>query len=164
MTSIVILGAIFVALFAMAFISKRRFGLLGLALTAGATVSVIWNDTAGLMVSATGLVPNGPITQAVTQSVIILLPAILLLFHGYTYKNMFARVVGSLFFAVLAMAFLIEPLGYALPLEGISTQVYNQFIYYRDVIISVGVVLAVTDIFFTKPAHLAEKAASKKHK
>ena len=163
MITILVLGAIFALLFAGSFISKRRFGLLGLALTAGATISTIWDYTAGLMLSSTGLVPNGPITQAATQSFIVLLPALLLLFHGYSYKNLFARIMGSALFAVLGLAFLVEPIGYVLPLEGMGAEIYRQIVSYKDVIISVGVVLAVVDLFFTKPAHIAEKA-SKKHK
>lgn len=163
MIPIAILAGITLLLFAGAFISKRRFGLLGLALTAGATISTIWDYTAGIMVSSTGLVPNGPITQAVTQSLIVLLPAILLLFHGYSYKNLFSRIVGSVLFAILALAFLVEPIGNALPLEGLGAEAYRQLVNYKDVIISVGVILAVADIFFTKPARAIEKEA-RKHK
>lgn len=161
MLTIAVLGGIALLLFAGAFISKRRFGLLGLALTAGATISTIWDYTAGLVVSGTGLVPNGPITQAATQSLIVLLPAILLLFHGYSYKNIISRIIGSLLFAILALAFLVEPIGYALPLDGLGANIYHQIVNYKDVIISAGVVLAVVDIFFTKPAHLAEKKGKK---
>jgi hypothetical protein len=157
MMAIIILAVVALVLFAGAFISKRRFGLLGLALTAGATISTIWEYDAGLLISSTGLVPNGPITQAATLSLIVLLPAILLLFHGYTYKNIFARLFGSILFAVLALAFLVEPLGYTLPLEGIGADVYNQLRTYKDVIISAGVVIAVIDLFFTKRPKASEK-------
>ncbi len=163
MITILVLGALCAVLFFGSFVSKRRFGLLGLALTAGATISSIWDYTAGLMVSSTGLVPNGPLTQAVTQSFIVLLPALLLLFHGYTYKNLFGRIVGSLLFAVLGLAFLVEPIGYVLPLEGLGAEVYRQVVNYKDLIISAGVVLAIIDLFFTKPARAAEKEG-KKHK
>ncbi len=162
MVPIIVFAGLAVLLFAGAFISKRRFGLLGLALTAGATLSTIWSYEAGLIVSATGLVPEGPITQAATQSLVVLLPAILLLFHGYAYKNIVSRIVGSLLFTVLALAFLVEPVGYALPLDGVGNTVYQTIKQYKDAIISVGVVLAIVDLFFTKPAHLAERS-KKKH-
>lgn len=149
-------------LFAGSFLSKRRFGLLGLALTAGATLSTIWSDYASMVISTTGLVPVGPLTNAIALSLVVLLPAIVLLFHGYTYKGIFSRIVGSLLFTILAIAFLLEPIGYALPLEGISADLYNQALYYKNAIISVGVVLAVVDLFFTKPAHIAEKGSKKK--
>lgn len=162
MMPIIILGILAIVLFAVAFVSKRRFGLLGLALTAGATLSTIWSYDAGLMVSSLGILPEGVITQAATQSLVVLLPAILLLFHGYAYKRVPGRIVGSLLFTVLALAFLVEPLSYALPLDGIGGQVYSVIRSYKDVIISAGVILAVTDLFFTKPVHLADKE-KKKH-
>lgn len=162
MIVIAVLIGLVLALFAGAFFSKRRFGLLGLALTAGATLSVIWYDDASRLVSVTGLVPVGPLTNAIALSLVVLLPAILLLFHGYTYKSILPRIVGSLLFTVLAMAFLLEPIGYALPLEGTSAYVYNQALYYKGLVISIGVILAIVDLFFTKPAHLAEKKGKKK--
>lgn len=151
-----------VVLFTISFLSKRRFGLLGLALTAGATLSVIWYDDASRVISVTGLVPVGPITNAVALSLVVLMPAIVLLFHGYAYKDMFSRIVGSLLFTVLALAFLVEPIGFALPLEGTSAYIYEQAVNYKDIVISVGVVLAIVDLFFTKPAHLAEKSHKKR--
>jgi len=152
MTVILVFLAIAIALFVGAFISKRRFGLLGLALTAGATLSALWSYDAGLLIASTGLVPAGPITNAVALSVVVLLPAIVLLFHGYTYKNIISRVLGALLFTVLALAFLMEPLGFALPLSGSTADAYNTAASYQSVIISVGVILAVVDLFFTKPA------------
>lgn len=151
MIVVAIFAALAVALFLGAFMSKRRFGLLGLALTAGATLSSIWSYDAGLVVSSTGLVPDGPLTNAIALSLIVLLPAIILLFHGYTYKENAARVIGSLLFMMLALAFLVEPIGFALPLQGVAADVYQWLVRYKEVIISVGVVLAIVDLFFTKP-------------
>ncbi len=158
MIPIIVFGVAALLLFFGAFISKRRFGLLGLALTAGATLSAIWTYDAGLIVSGTGLVPRGEITQAVTQSLVVLLPAILLLFHGATYSNMLPRIIGSLLFTILAIAFLVEPIGYALPLDGVGADAYSALEEYKDLIISIGVVLAVVDLFFTKPASLSSRS------
>lgn len=156
-----IVPAVFIGLalilFIGSFLSKRRFGLLGLALTAGATLSTIWSYDAGLIISSTGLVPVGPMTNAVALSLVVLLPAVVLLFHGYRYKAMFSRIIGSLLFTILALAFLLEPVGFALPLEGSSAYLYNQAVSYKEFVISIGVILAVIDLFFTKPAHIAEK-------
>jgi hypothetical protein len=159
--SVVFIG-LAVLLFLGAFISKRRFGLLGLALTAGATLSTLWSYDAGLLIASTGLVPVGPITNAVALSLVVLLPAIVLLFHGYKYKATFSRIIGSGLFTVLAIAFLLEPIGFALPLDGMSATLYKQALEYKDIVISVGVVLAVIDLFFTKPAHVSEKSGKKK--
>lgn len=157
MVVIAVFLAVAIALFLGAFFSRRRFGLLGLALTAGATLSAIWNYEAGLVVSGLGLLPEGPVTNAVTLSLIVLLPAIILLFHGYTYKQPVGRIIGSLLFTLLALAFLVEPIGYALPLEGAGVDVYQWLLQNRETIISIGVVVAVIDLFLTKPASLSEK-------
>lgn len=162
MIPIIVFAALALVLFAGAYISKRRFGLLGLALAAGATLSTLWSYDAGLVLASTGLVRDSAITQAATQSLVVLLPALLLLFHGYAYKNNVSRVAGSLLFTVLALAFLVEPIGNALPLQGVGAQVYGLLKEYKDVIISAGVVLALVDLFFTKPTHHTEKE-SKKH-
>lgn len=161
MVPIIIFALLALVLFVGSFISKRRFGLLGLALTAGATISTIWTYEAGLVVSSLGLLPEGVLTQAGVQSLVVLLPALLLLFHGQTYKNGVSRVIGSLLFTVLALAFLVEPLGYGLPLEGVGATAYGILKEYKDVIISIGVIAAVVDLFFTKPARPVEKDAKK---
>jgi hypothetical protein len=152
MNVVIIFAALAIVLFIAAFMTKRRFGLLGLALAAGSILSTIWSFDAGLVVSAIGIFPAGPLTTAITLAFIVLLPAIVLLFHGYTYKGLFGRVMGATLFTLLALAFLVEPLGFALPLDGIGANVYEKFVQYKEVIISVGMVIAVIDLFFTKPA------------
>lgn len=161
MVPIAVFAGVGMVLFVSAFISKRRFGLLGLALAAGATLSNLWSYDAGLVVAATGLLPDGVFTQAAVQSAVVLLPAFLLLFHGYTYKRTLGRIVGSLLFAILALAFLVEPLEYAMPLSGQGADIYTLFKQYKDVVMSIGVSLAVLDLFFTKPVNLGHH--EKKH-
>lgn len=149
---VAVFAGVFLVLFALAYVSKRKFGLLGLALTAGATLSTLWSYEASLLVSGLGFVPNGPVASAISLSAVVLLPPILLLFHGYSYKGKFARVVGSLLFATLALAFLIEPIGYALVLDGQAAEYYKIALEYRSIVISVGVILAVVDLLLTKHA------------
>lgn len=161
MNVVIVFAALAIVLFFAAFLTRRRFGLLGLALAAGAVLSTIWDDTAGLFVSASSLVPDGPLTDAVTLSLLVLLPPIILLFHGTTYKTILPRVIGSLFFAILALAFLVVPLGHALPLNGFGADAYNWLDGNRDLIVSVGIVLAIIDLFFTTPASHLEKKARK---
>lgn len=157
MNVVVVFSILAVVLFAGAYISKRRFGLLGLALAAGSILSTIWNYDAGLIVSAIGVIPEGPVTTAVTLSLIVVLPAILLLFHGYTYKHVIGRIFGAFLFTLLTLAFLVEPLGYVFALEGNGSDMYVWLVDNKDIIISIGMIIAVVDLFFTKPAHLAEK-------
>lgn len=157
MSVVLVFAVLALILFVSAYITKRRFGLLGLALAAGSILSGLWSYDADLVVGATGLFPSGPLTTAITLSAIVMLPAGILLFHGYTYKSVLGRIIGALLFTLLALAFLVEPLSHALTLEGLGVDVYSQLVNNKDIIIGFGLVLAVVDLFLTKPAHLANK-------
>lgn len=157
MNVVVTFAALAVIFFVSSYITRRRFGLLGLALAAGSLLSGLWGENAGFVVSALGIFPSGPLTTAITLSAIVLLPALLLLFHGYAYKSTFGRVYGALLFTIVALAFLVQPLGYALPLKGFGVNAYDWLVQNKDLIIGGGMVIAVFDLFLTKPAHLAEK-------
>lgn len=157
MPVIVILLVLVVALFVGAFLSKRRFGVLGLGLTAGAIVSPIWGDNAGYVVSSTGLVAEGPLVSAIALSALILIPAVLFMFHGYKYKHVLGRIIGSVLFTLLAIAFLIGPIGSALTLTGPVGDAYQWFVANHELIVSVGVACAVADFLLSKTIHKSEK-------
>lgn len=157
MNVVIVFVLLAIILFVSAYIANRRFGILGLALAAGSILSTIWSYDAGLVVSTIGLFPYGPITNAVTLALIIILPAILLLFHGAHYKNIIGRIGGATIFTLLALAFMVEPLGQALVLQGTGADIYNWLADNKELIISVGIVVAIVDLFFTKPVSLFEK-------
>ena len=161
MVVILILIGLLVALFAGSFLSKRRFGMLGMGLAAGAIISPIWGDTAGYVISASGLVQEGPLVNAIAVSVLILVPAVLFMFHGYTYKHIFGRIIGSLSFMLLAAAFLVEPVGAAFVLSGPAADAYSWFVMYHELIISAGVSFAVADLLLARPVHKEEKGRHK---
>lgn len=139
------------ALFVAAFMTRRRFGLLGLALAAGSLLSGIWGYDAGLIASAVGIAVT-PLSTAVILAIIVLLPAGLLMFHGYTYRGIIGRVVGAALFTLLALAFLIDPLGHILTLQGFGADVYTWLVNNKTAIIGGGLIIAVVDLFLTKPA------------
>jgi hypothetical protein len=152
-----ILVALILALFIGAFLSKRRFGVLGLGLAAGAVISPIWGVNAGFVVSSTGLVQEGPVVNAIALSALILIPAVLFMFHGYTYRHMFGRVLGSLLFTLLAAAFLVGPIGATLTLTGPIGGVYQWLVSNRELIVSIGVVFVIVDFLLAKTVHKSEK-------
>jgi len=153
MNAIVLLSIIGIGLFVLSFISKRRFGLLGLALAAGAILSQIWSYEAELIVSTSGIVPNGQLTAVIASSVMVLLPSVILLFHSSKYNSMIPRIIGSLLYSLLALAFLVEPLGKVLDLSDI-----NQITSVKSLIISVGLVFAIVDLFMTKKSESGKKS------
>lgn len=144
-------------LFAVVFFTKRRFGVPGLALAAGAMLSTLWVGDLTPIIANAGIQIIKPPLSSVVSAVLILLPALLLLSSGPTYKGTIQRVVGSLAFAVLAIALLLEPLGSALVMNTTGKPVYEFFVQYRAVIVTAGLIFAVVDLLFTKTPHRHHK-------
>lgn len=157
MSFLVIFLGFIAALFVAAFFTRRRFGVLGLALAAGAMLSTMWvGDLTPLIVNA-GIVLVKPPLESVVAAALILLPAVLLLSSGPTYRNMVQRIIGSALFAILAIALLLTPLGAALVLDHVSQPVYDFFMQWRTAIITAALVLAIGDLLVTKtPKHSKE--------
>lgn len=154
MNFIIIFSVLAVVLFAAAFVSKRRFGVLGLALLAGATLSGLWVETVTMIVSGLGLRSTAPPLETLVEAAIILFPALLLLLSGPTYRSVPQRVIGALAFTLLALALLLQPLGSALVISGIGQTVYGLFVQYHATIITACVIFAILDLFGTKtPSH-----------
>jgi len=139
-----------VILFALAYFTKRRFGVLGLALAAGAMLSNLWAQQLTPIVKGTGFDIAIPPLATVVAVVLVLLPAILLLTSGPTYNKKIEQVIGALLFSTLAVALLIEPLGSALVLQGDSKLVYDWFIEHRVWIVTFGLIAALIDLLFAK--------------
>lgn len=156
MNVVIIYVLVAMALFLSAYITKRRFGLLGLALATGSILSGIWAYDGNLIAEMIGL-KSGPLTSATVSAAIVLLPPVVLLFHGYSYKSLVGRLVGAGLFTLLALAFLVEPLSHILVLSGASADIYSYLERNRSLIIGVGLIIAVIDLFFTKPASVSEK-------
>jgi len=152
MDVLILFTIIIAGLFAAAFFARRRFGLLGLALAAGSLLSGLWSYDGGLVASLFSI-PSNPLTAAVIYAIILLLPAALLLFHGEKYKTIFGRVIGSVLFALLATAFLIEPLSRVVTPQGIGQDIFRWFGEYKSLVIGSGLILAIVDLFLSKPAH-----------
>jgi hypothetical protein len=144
-------------LFATTYFTKRRFGVLGLALAAGAMLSTLWVGDLTPIIARAGIILVKPPLESVVSAGLILLPALLLLSSGPSYKAQFQRIIGAGAFAVLAASLLLEPLGSALVIEGIGQSVYDFFVRNRVVIVTLCLILAVIDLLMTKsPKHHKE--------
>ncbi len=158
MSFVVIFVITIVLLFATAYFTKRRFGVLGLALTAGGMLSSIWVGDLTPIIERAGVILIAPPLKSVVAATLILLPAVILLFSGPVYRDPFHRIVGAVAFAMLATALLLEPLGSALVIEGPGKQVYEFFVHYKVLIITVSLILAIFDVLMTKtPRHASPK-------
>ena len=150
MDVVVILGIVAALLFVGAYVTRRRFGVLGLALAAGYVLSVLWHDTL-VQVADTVRIDTGVISSVTLLTLaVILLPSIVLLFGGPSYKTKRGRLLGSLFYAVLAVVFSLGALEHTLVLMGEGKVVYDTVVEYEQYILTAALVVAVLDIMHAR--------------
>lgn len=154
MVAFVALAAIAAALFFASYITKRRFGILGLALAAGSLLSANWAGTLTPFLEGHGIYVTAPPLGSLVQIGLILAPPVLLLFGGPAYDKRMARAVGSLVFAILALTFLADILNSILVLASPGSTMLQFLHNYQSDIITAGLVLAITDMLFTHKPNL----------
>ena len=137
-------------LFALAYFTKRRFGILGLALCAGALLSTGWTSSLTPWLEQQGIVVVTPPLSSLVATTLILGPALLLLFGGPIYSKIIPRIVGALLFAVVAFSFLLGPLGNALIFDPISAQIYATAVHFQNLIMVGGITAALADVLLTR--------------
>lgn len=160
MNALVFLAVMLALLFAMSYFTKRRFGVLGLALCAGSLLSTSWAAALTPWVEAQGIVFVAPPLSAIVSALLILGPSVLLFFSGPTYSGQLQRIVGSVAYAALAFVFLLQPIATAFVFDDTGLQIYNTIHGNANLIIVGGVLLALVDILMTRHPH-AKKSAHK---
>lgn len=155
----IVFSVVLVLLFALAYVTKRRFGVLGLALAAGSMLSELWATQLTPVVRDAGFIVQSPPLITVVSVILVLLPAVFLLFSGPSYHDAPRRLIGAFLFAALAFALLVEPLGSALVLQGEGRTVYEFFRDNQVYIVTVGLIIAVFDLLgaHTSGAHKPAK-------
>jgi hypothetical protein len=159
MNTLVAFIIMFGALFGLAYLTKRRFGVLGLALCAGSLLSTSWTTTLTPWIEGQGIQTVSPPLSAVVSTLLILLPPMLLLFSGPTYSSTLPRLAGSIAFALLAFTFLLGPVGIGLALDPIGYQIYNTFTQMSNAIIVAGIAAALGDILLTRMPRHSKKSS-----
>lgn len=150
MTALIVTLVLFAALFLFAFVTKRRFGVLGLALSAGALLSLHWTASLTPFLEAQGITLTRPALGEIVQIALILVPPIILLFSGPTYSKMAPRVFGALAFASLALIYTSDILANMLVLDQSSGSVYAFLHENKSTLIVAGILASVVDVLFTR--------------
>ena len=139
----VVLGLV---LFGAAFMTRRRFGVLGLALASGSLLSSIWAVPMVKMIESANAELSGIVIAGYVAAGLVLLPAVLLLFSGPSYRGAHGRLTGALTFALFALTLIAAPLGSALILDDTGRTIYDALRQYQAYIVTIGVALAVLDL------------------
>jgi hypothetical protein len=125
MSFLIILGIFFGALFGMAFLTKRRLGVLGLALGAGAIISSLWVGDLTPLVQRAGIVILQPPLESVVAAVLLLIPAAFLFISGPTYRGLRSRMLGAFLFALLAIFLMLDIFESAVIIDGLGQAVFT---------------------------------------
>ena len=146
MASIIILVIVAAIFWILALFSKRRFGVLGLALASGALLSSLWSNR------MVGIIENTDISFAsisiagLVSTVIVLAPAALLLFSGPSYTKKHGRMAGAILFAVFATALIAGPLSSTLILDTMGRSIFQTISNLQPYIVTIGIIIALLDM------------------
>lgn len=146
MTGVMVLGIGLVFFWLLAYLTRRRFGVLGLALASGALLSAMWSRELVSVIEKSSLGLASISTAALISSILVFLPAVLLLFSGPSYRGRHGRMIGSILFAVFCVVLLAEPVSGLLVLDVNSRMIFDAIADNRAYIVTIFVVLAVLDL------------------
>jgi hypothetical protein len=146
----IVVGVFAAALFLASFLTKRRVGLLGLALAAGYVLAQLWTQDLTPLVANAGIEVIKPPLSSLVATILTLLPAVFVFFHGATTKGKLIRIAHALVFAGLGVALLMEPIGAALVIDDTAKPVYDFLKQYNMIFITAGIALSVVDLMMGK--------------
>ena len=161
MTFTIVLAIFFGVLFLLAYMTRRRFGVLTLALAAGSILADLWSSEATPYVANLGIVIIRPPLVDVVAVILTLAPSLILLFSGPAASNKFQRIGGSVIFAVLAVVSMFEPLENALVVDEFGKQIVSRINASYAIIVTVCLVLSIIDVLQT---HVRRNESKKKSK
>ncbi len=144
---IIVLIIISLLILALAYFSKRKYGLPALALIAGGVLSTSWSSYVTISLQQSGFVLVSPPLNVVVAVSLILLPALILLTVGPSHIKTHHRVIAAVLFTLLAMTLIIAAIGKEAPNLVAGVPLVSQIIILQPLIVVVGVVVAIADIF-----------------
>ena len=150
MSFLVVLGVVAAALFVTVYVTKRRIGVLGLGLAAGAILSSLWVGDLTPIVAQAGIKIVRPPLSSVVAVTLTLLPALILLFGGPGYKTTWQRITGSCIFAMLAVVLILEPLSAALVIDEAGKPLFEFLQRNQNILITMGLGFAIVDLLLTR--------------
>lgn len=149
-----------VLLFAIAFMTRRRFGVLGLALCAGALLSESLTMAGAAVFDTADIRLDVIDNQTLASLLLILTPSLLLLTGGPRYDTKRGAVIGALGYVLLAVLLSIGPLSNSLSVDTATHETLNTIEAYESILIAAAVLVAVVDMAL---AHRPRFGRAKKH-
>ena len=136
-------------LFAVVYASKRRFGLLGLALVAGSIISASWASYVTVVLQVQGIALLSPPLKVVVAALLVVLPVLFLVIVGPTYRKKWQRLSGSFLLSLFGTALMAAAIAREAPELAQGNIVIHIITQTYPIILVAGVILAILDIIVT---------------
>ncbi|HET6622697.1 MAG TPA: hypothetical protein VFG56_02065 [Candidatus Saccharimonadales bacterium] len=147
--------AVAALLFVISFVTKRRFGVLGLGLAAGVIIASQFSLWMTHLFNTQAFSFDPFSDHDMAMIILVLAPAVILLAGGPRYQSHKGALLGSAAFVVLAFVLLIEPLsGNTGWLQQNIPDIVKFFSTNQGLIAAFGVILAIGDMFLSHNPHL----------
>lgn len=161
---LIAIAGIWITLFGLAFVTRRRFGVLGLALASGVVLAQNATSYVGDIFEQYQL-PVAPFSYDGAATVLLIVaPALLLLAGGPRYSTRKASLIGALGFSLLGTFFLLGPLTTALPADDLAVRSALQILSkWQNLIVIVALLLALLDTFMVHGISGGRHKKSSKH-
>ena len=160
MTYIIILVIYLALLYLVAWLSRRSMGGSTLALAAGALLASLWTDSLTPIVAQSGIVIVQPPLTSIVSVTLTLIPAFLVMIRANKAPTRYHGLIGSLVFALLAVALTYGAFSNAVVLDEQSKRYVVEFVKYQNIIITACVTCALIDVLIYKKPASPEKKKS----
>lgn len=151
MTYLLMLGLCFATLFVVGLVSRRQLGVAILALAASSVLADLWAVSLTPALAQAGFVLTHPPMQNVVAVILILLPALMVMFRLPRSRGWLNGVIDSLVWALAAVLFMYQDFSEAVVLDGSSASLVGQAVPYVPVALTACLVFGViTAVFHRK--------------
>ncbi len=162
MAYLVLIG-LFAGLFGLALLSRRRFGVLGLGLAAGAVLSQNLSDPLANYLSSVQL-PGwllGVNVALPVSALLVFSPSLLLMLSGPKYVGRIAAAASAAGYAALSGLFMLGPVTGSLAWSLQAGPALDFISRYRSVLVALLIILAVADMFGARASKPSGKHRSR---
>lgn len=150
MTFLIALGIYFAILLAIFYISKRSFGVPGLALAAGSLLATALSAQVTPLVISTIGATDGQVNQSMVAATLTLVPALVLLLFTVKAPTKIHRLYSSVLFAVLAVVLTYGSFANIVIMDDASQPLVDVALPYQASIMAATLVLALIDVVYAR--------------
>lgn len=145
--ALAVIGGLVTLLFAVAFFTRRRFGILGLGLATGSVIAQNGSGIIAGLMEHYRLETFGMAYPVVATILLIMLPVIILLAGGPRYSNKKTAAIAAGGFALLGLIFVFGPLSSLLSFQDQFTREAAVLITkWQWLIVIAGLAIALFDV------------------